>query len=212
MAKSTLAEILDRILDKGITQNDEEGELCCPDCNQDGLNVYVIASVETFLKFMEAIPVNSQNSDCCLNSISSVETNLKLVEAFGTSYLGKNCPTNFDDCWNTINQSLSAEGSDRILDKGIVEFGSIKGVSKLCDIYNFCVSSATLNNDSTVVEVFDRVMDKGIVISCDEDRNFVTASVETWITYWEAVGGTPVVPAINLLSTVDTIIQSGNTI
>lgn len=192
---STIIEILDRTLDKGILQSNNELDICCPDCvqnmNDNNVSIYTISSVETFLKFSEAFGFNRGiTPTCCTHLSASVETSLKFSEAFGD--LPKNpvpsCPTNFNSCMNTLKNSLTSEGVDRLLDKGVVEYGSLSGFSQVCKINEFIDLSISLDPQSaTKEEIIDRIIDKGIVVSCYNDE-IVIASVETWLKYAEASG------------------------
>lgn len=212
MSNSTMAEILDRFLDKGSVQSNKDLDICCPDCVQDlnskNVNLYVISSVETYLKLAEALGftrqaavpaaifgkiTNQSNGTCCTQITASVETTLKFNEAIGnlTPNPNPSCPSNFNSCINTLKNSLDAEGIDRMLDKGIVEYGSLSGVSQVCridDFINLSVQSDQTQS-TTKAEVLDRILDKGIVISCYDDE-IVMASVETWLKYAEATGFT----------------------
>lgn len=189
---STPAEILDRLLDKGNVQSNENLEICCPDCDQvmndRHVNIYVISSVETFLKFSEAIGfAKGVKPTCCTHLAASVETTLKFTEVFG---IPENpvptCSKNFNSCINTIKSTLTPEGIDRLLDKGVVEYGSLSGSSQLCRINDFIDLSIELDpTSSSKEEQLDRILDKGMVISCYDDE-IVTASVETWLKWAEA--------------------------
>jgi hypothetical protein len=200
---STPAEILDIILDKGNVQSNENLEICCPDCvqvmNGNNVSVYVISSVETFLKFSEAIGfTRGITPTCCTHLAASVETTLKFTEAFG---IPENpiptCSKNFNSCINTIKNTLTPEGINRLSDKGVVEYGSLSGESQLCRINDFIDLSIELDPTSaSKEEQLDRILDKGMVISCYDDE-IVTASVETWLKWAEANGltGGGAVPA-----------------
>jgi hypothetical protein len=191
---STPAEILDRLLDKGNVQSNENLEICCPDCvqvmNGNNVSVYVISSVETFLKFAEAIGfTKGLKPTCCTHLAASVETTLKFTEAFG---IPENpvptCSKNFNSCINTIKNTLTPVGIDRLLDKGVVEYGSLSGSSQICRINDFIDLSIELDPTSaSKEEQLDRILDKGMVISCYDDE-IVTASVETWLKWAEANG------------------------
>jgi hypothetical protein len=83
---------------------------------------------------------------------------------------------------------LTSEGVDRILDKGVVEYGSLSGFSQICRIDEFIDLSISLDPQSgTKEEIIDRIIDKGIVVSCYDDE-IVISSVETWLKYAEANG------------------------
>jgi len=192
---STIAEVLDRILDKGIVQSNNELDICCPDCiqemNNKNVSIYVVSSVETYLKFAEAIGFTGFRDvipTCCTQISASVETGLKFYESFGDipNNPSPSCPTNFNSCLNTLKNSLTPQGVDRFLDKGIVEYGSLSGLSQVCKINEFIDLSISLDSQSsTKEEIIDRILDKGIVVSCYEDE-IVISSVETWLKYAEA--------------------------
>jgi hypothetical protein len=218
---SSHAEIIDRILDKGIVTSNETLDLCCPDCvqnmNNNNVSIYVLASVETFLNFAEqlgctpvpAIPNSTEqpfsssyagNCQCCTHIYASVETELKLYEAY--SYQDEPntlpfCSDNFNDCVNGLLFNEAAETVDRILDKGIVEYGSISGTSKICQIEQYIdlfIQTEGIDAQSSKAEIIDRMLDKGIVISCHNDE-VIIASVETWLKSAEARGWFPI-PAV----------------
>jgi len=187
-SSTSAAEILDRILDKGIVGSIPDN-FCCPPCGR-----YVIASVETYIKYIEAVALENQ---CCYNIKASVETFLKFDEA---ADMIPNFPSqcdnpSFENCYDemTIKLNFDAYAIDRILDKGIVEQGAIglngSGSSYLCILTDFILSAFNLQGDilSTKAEILDRILDKGIVIDCTGDT-LVVASVETYIKYIEAVG------------------------
>jgi hypothetical protein len=196
---NTINEILDRTLDKGILQSNNELDICCPDCvqnmNDNNVSIYTISSVETFLKFSEAIGFNEGiTPTCCPQITASVETSLKFNEAFGASPTNPvpSCSTNFNECMNTLKNSLTSEGVDRLLDKGVVEYGSLSGFSQICRIDEFIDLSISLDpQSSTKAEIIDRIIDKGIVVSCYDDE-IVISSVETWLKYAEANGLTAI--------------------
>jgi hypothetical protein len=196
---NTINEILDRTLDKGILQSNNELDICCPDCvqnmNDNNVSIYVISSVETFLKFSEAIGFNRGNTPtCCTQITASVETSLKFNENFGDLPTNPvpSCPTNFNSCMNTLKNSLTSEGVDRLLDKGVVEYGSLSGFSQICRIDEFIDLTISLDPQSgTKEEIIDRIIDKGIVVSCYDDE-IVISSVETWLKYAEANGLTSI--------------------
>jgi hypothetical protein len=212
MSNLKLNEILVNILNQGIVQSNEEGEICCPECNQDDLNIYIFTSVETYLKFAEAMGINESTSNCCVHLTASIETTLKYNEAVGQP-TNINCPTNFNDCVNTLKTILDSEGIQTMMDKGIVEFGSLSGQSQVCRIYDFINLSRELDpsNQFTTSEILSNILDLGIVISCDPDNNLVIASVEEWLKWAEANGFTQAAAVPASIFTDDTITQSGDT-
>lgn len=185
------AEALDRFLDKGIFLP-ESSEICCPTCGP-----YVLASVETFLKFAEAEDCTSGQGicNCCARVYASVETYLKYAEAVGNDGIA-DCQNNetFIDCLEEIQSTYTEEEIDRLLDKGLVEYGSLgtPASTQLCLLNTFVLSSFNLQtvNPSSRPEILDRILDKGIVIDCN-DGETVIAGIETYLKYKEAVGSAP---------------------
>lgn len=190
MANSSInvAEVLDRLLDKGINLSASDIDVCCPPCNP-----YIFASVETFLKFAEAYgaPI-----PCCYNLIASTETFLKFAEAVGTGGSAEGpCLGNesFSDCYQELISGQDQDFIDRILDKGIVEMGHIGnsgGESNLCLINTFIRTAFNLQTDtppSSLAEIIDRILDKGIVVECIGEGS-IMASMETYLKWREGVG------------------------
>lgn len=168
--------------------------------------------------------------ECCSNIVAGTETLLMYSEAIGETTLLvpalpkgaflegdsednpflKKCCNGFDECiddlfcWVTQYSKQAANDIDRIMDKGIVEYGSIvnnctgatsSSVCKLVSLfekYLVGVPNSALFGTSqpTRSELIDRILDKGIVISCDEYGNSKITSVETWLKYAEGFGFT----------------------
>jgi hypothetical protein len=168
-----------------------------------------MSSVETYLKFADAIGFTmGLQPNCCTHITASIETTLKFNDAMGGDANNSlNCPNNYNTCINELKNTLTSQGLDRILDKGIVETGSLNGLSQICKINEFIdisVSADTLNT-YTKDEVIDRILDKGIVISCLNDE-IIFGSVETWLKWADASGLTysSVEPAKNFIDDVTT--------
>jgi hypothetical protein len=218
--------IVDRLLDKGIVASNETLDLCCPDCvqnmNNNNVSIYILASVETFLKFTEAVgcgvspvvpaipnsteqPLGSSSyggyCQCCTHIMASVETELKLYEFYGYQdepNTSPPCSDNFNDCVNNIFSTFTAEEMDRILDIGIVEYGAIRGSSQLCKINEYLdLAIFSGISSGTKTEMLDRILDIGFVVSCHNDE-MIIASVETWLKSAEMRGWTDLaVPALS---------------
>jgi hypothetical protein len=188
------------------------------DLPDDG--VYVLSSVETYLKFAEAVgmtgdpytslyPFGSTSSVYNVNVSASVETYLKYAEAtngssLNSSYGGTDFSENFISLINNTSYLdrtgiSDAEFLDRILDKGIVEFGSFNNKSKL-DYYdvlkNFNMNIEDYLKYSTDGTYFpyilDIILDKGIVVYTFNGIMSIS-SVETSLKLIEAQrsGGGP---------------------
>ena len=181
------SEMFDRLIDKGEILTNENGEFEIPE-----KNVYVFASVETYLKFAEAywtwFTINYKYQRHELKISSSVETYLKFAEASGfTSGSNKSNYKLFKD--NDFLDSYlefiedgryfedleeKAEFIDRILDKGIVEHGKLK-FKDYSDAYQNLLD-------------LDRRLDKGLVVFYDKKTNSIgIASVETYLKFAEAL-------------------------
>ena len=184
--------------------------------------------------------------ECCSNLYASIETQLKYAEGMGFTQLGvitlspkgasldngtdnpfvEQCcngfPTCVDDltCWITKNSSFGARDIDRLLDKGIVEYGSIENnctkdvsssICKLVELFDKyqidnVTNSFNIVSRKTVTrgDFIDRVLDKGLVISCTADGSMQISSIETWLKFAEASGYTPTDPIPAIFSTTTT--------
>lgn len=185
--KVSFLETLITILNQGLYV--PNCNICCSDCG-----IYVLASVETYLIYAEA--VGELNPDCCLNLFASIETEAKYTEAASSS-INNCCNIEFQDCFNKLYCWLNKpEGSvtnlDILLDKGLVEYGAFydkcnnKSISGLCYISEFLKKNCDLNIGGYRYEFIELLLDSGIVISCEEDRVVIT-SIETYFQYLEAV-------------------------
>jgi len=203
-------------LDLGFTTNQSDQNIkikldtfnpyCCPDqCKNttEPLRRYVLASVETYLKYAEAVELTYpyQPPKCCRNVAATVETYLKYSEAVGVpqnsaipiqnnsvtedSILNKKCNSNFDNCLYDILNSFN--DSTSILNTGIVEDGTFYDDTMLCYILSFINGITPELNESEKKSIIEYVLEKGIVVECTENT-FVMASVETYLKYWEATG------------------------
>ena len=180
--------------------------------------LYVLAGVETYLKFNEAqLMINPsvlQNKK--VNVISSIETNLKFLEAtIGVDY-NHTSKTGFQQqLLELINDTnyfdegvlqTKIDFTDRILDKGIVEFGQIGDGSKL--VYSEILKKTiitvqlaisymqdgNLENYVILKRLFDIIIDKGIVVRTYKN-NLIISSVEKYLQYLEAENSGGAVPA-----------------
>jgi hypothetical protein len=169
--RGTLAEDLDRILDKGfITTN---CNICCSSCN----DTWVLASVETFLKYAEAVGITQTAAvpalaytingcpdldPCCSNVAASVETYLKYAEAMG----------------GTASAAVPA-GPFPI---SLVEQAIMENVFTCCNGFNECVDDLFCWITQGVTgpgDVVDRFLDKGIVEYGSITNNCTDASTSS---------------------------------
>lgn len=168
----SFAQVLDRILDKGYVNTN--CDLCCPGCG----GLYVLANVETFLKAWELTIIGSNLVPCCNGFTECVDDLI--------------C-----DLTNDPNTGLTgSEIEDRLLDKGIVEYGNFVNNcttasfgTEVCRIKDFIKSlyESTNEQDSTLAEIWDRITDKGIAVACYQGT-IVIASVETFLKWAEFIG------------------------
>jgi len=203
--RSSFLEALVLLLDSGITT--PICDYCCPPCG-----VYVLASVETYLKFAES----GFSGDCCVNVYSNTETYLKYAEAVGPvaptgnlnegeNNLGTCCSPNLEECFNkflcwstSIDDGSRPSNSplttlDRALDKGIVEYGSFEDSctgeisSGLCILVEFLKSKPDILFGDSAAEVLDLLLDKGLAVVC-VGGEIKIGSVERILGFLEAVG------------------------
>jgi hypothetical protein len=171
MANSSTSsiEILDRVLDKGDVSP------LCNDCCPCG-DIYVLASVETFLQLTSGLNWFGLSEDC---------------PAVGLSWQ-VNCCT--DNCVEKLKEIGGAELVDRLLDKGIVEYSLLGGKSMLCTLYDYFVQ--TNATEQEIKDALDIILDKGVVFKCYRDisqnvngelSQTVFASVETFLKLYEAL-------------------------
>jgi hypothetical protein len=227
----SLMERIDRVLDKGNIE--PICNVCCPSWNLSNSSccVNVEASVETYLKYAEAVGLTAPPAVPALPEPSS--------DIIGDLENGP-CCNNFKQCVDSLtcwafkrqgpnggrtNTSSQAEIVDRILDKGIVEYGYFEDCegntisSQVCTLLQiletyFVTYPGSLGRSSGA-EIIDRLIDKGIVVTCDENGNLAIASVETWLKYGEAMGYTAsaAVPALpeGSTTTTTTVVESTTT-
>jgi hypothetical protein len=165
----TLAEkykyAIDRILDQGIVY-DISGEI----------STYAIGSVETYLKYDEALGFQSDYS-----VFASVETYLKAAEA--------HLPIRQNKLFlPSINRlRVLDEGMDRVLDKGVAESGDwslilrfVRDCKKWADLGGINVTEFSI--------IIDTILDKGIVFSQFTENSATISSVETYLKLAEVQG------------------------
>jgi len=139
---------------------------CCP-CG----NLYVFASVETFLRLGEALGWTGPGTQSCPSWYSD-------------------CCT--ENCLDKLGELYGPALTDIILDKGMVEYSLLGTKSTLCDIYNYLKENNVPIQDA--IDFVSIILDKGVVFYCTssnpdiEGDQQVLASVETFLGYAEAFG------------------------
>ena len=159
-------EAIDRILDKGIVY-DISGEI----------STYAIGSVETYLKYDEALGFQSDYS-----VFASVETYLKAAEA----HLPIRQNKLFLPSINRL-RVLEDEVIERLLDKGVAESGDwslilrfVRDCKKWADLEGINVTELSI--------IIDPILDKGIVFSQFTENSATISSVETYLKLVDAQG------------------------
>lgn len=172
--------------------------------------LYVLSSIETYLKFQEGqVLINPTLIESKkINVSSSVETFLKFWEATnGNVSYNYNSKTGFQEqflklindpaYFDETNLQNKAELIDRILDKGIVEFGEIGEGSKIVyteilkktiltvEQARLRMQNGNLDNTTLLRELFDIIIDKGIVVRTYK-TNLIISSVEKYLQFLES--------------------------
>jgi hypothetical protein len=183
--------------------------------------IYVLSTVETYLKFAEAVasnPIYLNNRK--LNIVASAETYLKFAEATISHSYNNNNQTGFiEQFLQLINDPTYAKDGEIIRKSdlincliagiyssaGIVELGQIGEGSKL--VYSHILKKLILgenslvnllgiqeivgnDNDSTLRYILERLLLHGIVVR-EYKGNLIISSVESYLRWLEAEGGTP---------------------
>jgi hypothetical protein len=204
-------ECMDRVLEKGIVFSEKSDSInhgTFSFTNGELEGFYIIASVETYLKYAEALGAGIGNI------YSSNNTALKAFEVAGTSPGGRISVDGIEVANNISSGSELFLSSimkiedisiddDRLRDKGIIESSYLRysdsegmerlaleeiptGFSFLKKLINH-YSSGVLGTASGFGQVVDRILDKGLVIQIHPTLVCV-GSVETYLKLAEAVG------------------------
>ena len=183
--------------------------------------IYVLSSVETYLKFAEAVGFLEEEgylNGRKINVAASVETYLKFAEAATVDYNYTNNTGFIDQYLELINDTTYfKEGElqrkqdflDRSIDYGIVEMGQIGEGSKL--VYSHILKNIILgieqwlvlaeangsDNDPILKEIFLLILERGIVVR-EYKGNLVISRVEEYLKFAEALG-----PGSNIIDYVE---------
>lgn len=91
-----------------------------------------------------------------------------------------------ETCVNRLSQIISGEKFDILKDKGLLEYSTISGAGTfICNFLDFAEANNITADD--IADTIDTVLDKGIVISCNDNAHII-ASVETYLMYAESAG------------------------
>ena len=205
---STIFDNLETVLDVG--QARDRFGICCPDCKEDEyFSIHVIASVETYLKYAEAVNFNG----CCSNIYTSSQDEFgRWAEVIGGAIYNEETETweaqppyeleiingnylmrttgetacvdnNFYSCITQIS-GLCSDFSV-ISQKAITEYNTLNGQSSICELKDFIENNSLTTSQAQ--DLLTLILDKGMVSSCNED-SLVMGSVESWLQYAEGIG------------------------
>jgi hypothetical protein len=133
---------------------------CCP-CS----NIYVFASVERAVSFLESMGWNCFQEQCTERSYTT------------------SCCT--ENCLDKLGELYGTALTDIILDKGIYEYSLLGTKSTLCDIYDYLKDNDVPLQDA--IDFVSMILDKGIVFQCNGE-NQILASVTEYLSYAEVAG------------------------
>lgn len=190
--------------DGQIFATGEDPNICCPTCGP-----YLVASVETYLKFAEA--VGNPTTSCC-NCCTNVWAKSATAEeacggvadppppvpaaamAAATTTLDEGyclgCTNRFKNEIESLKMLFSPADLQLVANVGIVEYGSLNHdlSSNISDIKDLLVAFYTApGNLLSYKDMILHLLDKGLVIDCRPGQTFI-ANVETYLKYAEAVG------------------------
>jgi hypothetical protein len=165
------------IIDKGLVKTNCGS--CCPACG----DFYVLANEETYLEWASFVGENIV-LDCCTNTAEYIDGNENFI-------VTNNCNNNFTTCIQNLQTQLNlGPGIAGLVPDGqsIIEYSKLTGSgSILCGLIAL-LQTSPLYNPNLLYDVIKVLLDKGIVIYCNESTT-VVASVETFLKYYEAIIG-----------------------
>jgi hypothetical protein len=181
----------DELLDEGFSTSAYTQTICCDECDLSGTTVF--ASIETFLKYAEAVSLTYDGTcpvsglTCCISAYGNINSYDILLNSLGATGDPpfQNCINIVNDCpyldFNTVlNRIISEFGYNTtkvILDKGVVLLGNIS-IKCLLDYLD------TKSENFRGLFLL-KLLDKGMIYDCQNEK---FAGVETWLKYAEAVG------------------------
>jgi hypothetical protein len=196
--------ILYDILDTGQNYPTGSPNVCCPSCGP-----YIISSVETFLKYAEAVGYPQNCCACCLNAYAAPEVIAVLEKALSRQpipkpalakaaiaepvptnefYLG--CTNHFTEEVESLKLLLTPTEQLDFADIGIVEYGSLNAdlTSNVSDLKAMLVAFFTApGNLLTYGAMLENLLSIGFVLWCANGRTYLS-SVENYLKWAEAVG------------------------
>ena len=128
----------------------------------------------------------SEEDPCCVNFAGTVSSFTSFAFTFEDPIgFSKFCcnNNNFNDCVNKLTSAVKDGAS--IIDRGVVEYGTVKENSLLCKLVDLLSGCDTQITD--LQKILNIFLDKGFVIACTNTGLFV-GSLEEYLKYAEAVG------------------------
>jgi hypothetical protein len=196
---SSYAASLSTILTQGIVM--PNCDFCCPNCSE---GIWMFCNIEKYLGYVEAVIANPCVGSCPVNIASSVDTFLTYNEAVGcvgdievfpnyvyasglTTSISPN-KSSFISGVDTILANVTTDIS--LLDAGFIEKGGFgnSNTSQIITFINYL--GCTGSNLENILNVILGVNQKGIVIEC-KNGYISFSSVETYLTYTEALSAPP---------------------
>jgi hypothetical protein len=185
---ANLPTVLSDVLTGGISISNNKN-LCCPDCKN---GIYFLGGAENFINLYNTTTTRI----CCLEHASAVETRLTVIEATGNKY--GCCNTDFNEAfqqWFDASSSSSANFYlDDLVELGILESSSFNGYSGLGILFNYLQLNHPELTPENYLNILSVIVNLGLVIQCN-GCEIVIASVDTYLTWVEAIGGGGGVPA-----------------
>jgi hypothetical protein len=183
----------ENILEEGTIYPYGQGvKPCCPDCG-----IYVLSNLETWVTYSEATggpvmanppqgaPAGSDEDPCCVNYAGTAGNFANFASTFeDTIGFSKFCcnNNNFNDCVNKLVNSVKDGAS--FLERGVVEYGTVKENSLLCKLVDLLSGCDTGITD--LQKTLTTMLDLGFVIFCT-DEGLLVASIEEYLKYIEAI-------------------------
>jgi hypothetical protein len=91
-----------------------------------------------------------------------------------------------DNCLDEFKEFIGPVCYEVLNDKGFVEYSSIQAKGLACKLLELAEKYNIGASD--IFSIINVILDKGIVVYCDESGTISIASVETWLKYAEMIG------------------------
>jgi len=158
--------------------------LCCPKCDFSEGQLYVLSSVETFLKLYNNFS-KPFSETCCLNIKANTDTYLKIKETF-REFDYNACCNNFNEYVDELTNLTDCPNG--IVSQGIIEYGSMTS-NQESQVQNIALMIQAVYPTATPTEFCEyitRLLEIGLVVYCDENGVFI-GSIESFSKYLESI-------------------------